>query len=346
MRSKNILISTGKTGGHIIPAISVGERYIEEFNEAKVFYVLLYNSKVLQDLRERNENFRFVFLRDWKSFNLRILCENIFKIFKIVKKENIKKVLIFGSYLSLPAIIASLLSRRELYIHEQNVLPGRANRFASFFSKKIFISYIETAKYFPFFLRKRVIISGNPVRKYPLKRGKEKNQILFLGGSQGAEAINEFILNNLDKIEAYPSIDFIVITGEKNYENVLKKVKSRAYPKNLKLLPFEYKVLDVMAESRLIVSRAGATTLSEIALLGRPSVLIPYPYAQDNHQYINAKYFEKRGAAFVIDNNKIADNFYFIITLFNSTKNLEAMGKAAHNLFIADAEHKIVKNLC
>lgn len=345
VQNKNILISTGKTGGHIIPALSVGRRYIKEFTEATVIYTSLEGSHIFRDFLKKDENLNFIFLKDWHGFNIKILFENVFEIFKTLRKFNIKKVLIFGSYLSFPVIIASLLNGCRIYLHEQNVLPGRANKLASLFSKKIFISYPETAKYFPSFLRRKIILTGNPVRGYDFKSIKEKNQILFLGGSQGAQTINYFIIDNLDRIKKYSSINFIIITGKRNYENVLKRLNGNI-PKNLKLLHFEYEIFDLMLESKLIVSRAGAITLTEIAYLKRPSVLVPFPFARDNHQYINAKYFEEKGAAILIDNGELKDSFDLIINIFNSPERLNEMKYALNDLFIPEAERRIVKNLC
>jgi len=345
MQNRNILISTGKTGGHIIPALSVGRRYIEEFSKAKVIYASLEGSSIFMDFLNKDENLKFVFLKDWQGFDIKILFENVLEIFKILKKENIKKVLIFGSYISFPVIIASLLNGSRIYLHEQNVLPGRANKLASLFSKKIFISYSNTAKCFPSFLRRKIVLTGNPVRNYDFKDLKEKNQILFLGGSQGAMTINNFIIDNIEKIRMYSSINFIVITGKKNYKDVLAKLRNDI-PKNLKLLSFENKIFDLMLESKLIVSRAGAITLTEIAYLKRPSVLVPFPFARDNHQYINAKYFEEKGAAILIDNDELKDSFDLIIKIFDSNRKLKEMKEALNNLFISEAESRIVKNLC
>lgn len=345
VQNKNILISTGKTGGHIIPALSVGRSYIKEFNKAKVIYASLEGSHIFRDFIKSDENLNFVFLKDWLGFNIKILFENVFEIFKTLRKFNIKKVLIFGSYLSFPVIIASLLNGSRIYLHEQNVLPGRANKLASLFSKNIFISYPETAKYFPSFLRKKIVLTGNPVRRYDFKGIEEKSQILFLGGSQGAQTINNFIIDNLDRINEYSSVNFIVITGKRNYEDVLKKLKGNT-PKNLKLLPFEYEIFDLMLESKLIVSRAGAITLTEIAYLKRPSVLVPFPFARDNHQHINAKYFTEKGAAILIDNDELKDSFDLIIKLFYSPQKLKEMKEALNNLFIPEAESRVVKSLC
>lgn len=345
VKNRNILISTGKTGGHIIPALSVGRNYIIEFDEVKVIYASIEDSHIFKDFLKKGENLNFIFLKDWQGFNVKVLYENVFEIFKALKKFNVKKVLIFGSYLSLPVIIASLLNGSKIYIHEQNVLPGRANKLASIFSKKIFISYAKTAKYFPSFLRRKIVLTGNPVRNYNFKDLEEKNQILFLGGSQGAMTINKFIVDNIEKIEALPSINFVVITGKRNYGDVLGELKGNV-PKNLRLLPFEYEILDLMFESKLIVSRAGAVTLSEIAYIKKPSVLVPFPFARDNHQYINAKYFEEKGAAILINNDELKDSFDLIIKIFNSPERLNEMKYALNDLFIPEAERRIVKNLC
>lgn len=343
--NKNILISTGKTGGHIVPAILVSEEYHRINPKAKIIFAVLEGSNILEIFPSNEEHIDFVDLKNWKTFNPSIFMFSIIRIYKKIKENNVSNVLIFGSYLSIPVAIASLLAGANLYLHEQNVLPGRANRVIAIFSKKIFVSYIESSKYFLPCLRKKIICTGNPVRKFSFGEVEEKNQILFLGGSQGAQTLNELIINNLNKIRDHPLVKFILITGKKNYKEVFRKI-SNNWPKNLELIPFTEDILNIMANSKLIVSRAGAATLSEIALTGKPSILIPYPFACDNHQEINARYFEKRGASFVIKNERITDKFDFIMNLFNSPLKLKEMEKASRNLLVPDASYKIVKELC
>jgi len=343
--NKNILISTGKTGGHIVPAILVSEEYHRINPKAKIIFAVLGGSNVLEIFPSNEEHIYFIDLKNWKTFNPAVLIFSVIRVYKKIKENNVSNVLIFGSYLSIPVAIASLLAGVNLYLHEQNVLPGRANRFIAIFSKKIFVSYIESSKYFLPHLRKKIICTGNPVRKFSFGEVEEKNQILFLGGSQGAQTLNELIINNLNKIRNHSSVKFILITGKKNYNEVLRKISDNQ-PENLELIPFTRDILSIMANSKLIVSRAGAATLSEIALTGKPSILVPYPFACDNHQEVNARYFEKKGASFVIKNEEIKDKFDFIMNLFNSSLKLKEMGKASKSLFISDASDKIVKELC
>lgn len=344
MENRNILISTGKTGGHIIPAIFVGEKYHNNYPNAKITFTILENSNILEFFPNNVNYADFVKLKDSENLNPKTLILNIIRVLKKMKKNNIKKILIFGSYLSFPVVLAAIFLRSEINLHEQNVLPGRANRFASFFCKKIFISYPESTKYFNAFLRKKIICSGNPTRNFDISCISEKNQILFLGGSQGAKSINEFIISNLDKIKRNPEIKFILISGKKNYKEMKEVIENKGI-ENLEIISFTEEILNIIANSKLVVSRAGAMTLSEIAMTERPSILIPYPYARDNHQEINARYFEKKQASIVIKNNELKDNFDLIIDLFYSPVKLKEMSKASKSLFIPDASTKIVKQL-
>jgi UDP-N-acetylglucosamine--N-acetylmuramyl-(pentapeptide) pyrophosphoryl-undecaprenol N-acetylglucosamine transferase len=344
MIKNNLLISTGKTGGHILPALIVVQKYIENNIDAKVIIICF--SKDLFENNIKSENVEYVVLNDWKPSNIKAILSNTFKIIHIIKQYDIKKVLIFGSYLSIPVIFASVFLKVDLFLHEQNILPGKANRIAQIFAKKIFISYPVSTKYLFKSFRKKVIVTGSPTRKINISPDNVvSNQILIMGGSQGAKSINNFILSNLSKIES-SNLTYKVITGEKNYSEFINSISNK--PKNLEIINFTNDILNLMSASRLIISRAGANTLSEISYLGKPSIMIPFPYASENHQQLNAEYFETNNASIILKDADLCKNesFEIVLTLMNNETELKKMGENAHILYTPFAEEKIVDNLC
>jgi UDP-N-acetylglucosamine--N-acetylmuramyl-(pentapeptide) pyrophosphoryl-undecaprenol N-acetylglucosamine transferase len=344
MIKNNLLISTGKTGGHILPALIVVQKYLENNIDIKVVIVCF--SKDLFENNIKSGNVEYVVLNDWKPSNIKAILTNTFKIIHIIKQFEIKKVLIFGSYLSVPVIFASAILKIDLFLHEQNILPGKANRIAQIFAKKIFISYSVSTKYLLKSSRKKVVITGSLIRKISVNPNNVvNNQVLIMGGSQGAKSINNFILSNLSKIES-SNISYKVITGEKNYSEFIKSIDRK--PMNLEIINFTNDILSLMSSSRLIVSRAGANTLSEISYLGKPSIMIPFPYASENHQQLNAEYFEANNASIIIKDADLCkkESFEMILSLMKNETELKKMGDNANILYTPYAEEKIVDILC
>ena len=345
LNKNNLLISTGKTGGHIFPAIIVTEKYLERNPGSKVF-IVCFNKNIFTKFLS-NKNVSYVIFKDWNGRNPKNILSNAFKIIKEIKKNNIKKVLIFGSYLAIPVILASILKGVYLFIHEQNVLPGKANRFAQIFARKIFITYPISVKYLISFVRKKIIITGCPTRKIDNSTIIRNNNddVLIMGGSQGAESINNFIINNISGIEN-SNFQFRLITGVKNYERFNKRLSIK--PKNLEIISFTEDIIRLMVKSKIIISRAGAITLSEISSSGKPSILIPFPYASENHQEINAKYFQSNNASILLKDSELLNKntFQLIEDLINDNDKLTDMGINALRLHRPDAEEKIVESIC
>jgi len=340
----NLLISTGKTGGHIFPAILVTEKYLEINPSSKVFIVCFNKDIFTKSLK--NNNVIFIVLNDWSGKNLKRIIYNTLKIIREISKNKIKKVLIFGSYLAIPVIMASILKGINLFLHEQNVLPGKANRIAQIYAKKIFLTYRNSVNYLLPFVRKKIIITGCPTRKSNnSKNSISNNSVLVMGGSQGAESINNFIINNISKIEK-GNHKFILITGVKNFESFNRRL--RVKPGNLEVISFTDDIINLMSKSKIIISRAGAITLSEISSLGKPSILIPFPYASENHQEINAKYFLSNNASILLKDSELVkkNTFQLIEDLINDKDKLTKMGNNALKLHKPKAEEKIVRSTC
>ncbi len=243
----------------------------------------------------------------------------ILQSYKIIKKEQPKLVFSKGGYVSLPVCIAAYLRKVPIIMHESDTVMGLANRLIAKTAKRICMTFDLKPKKDKF----KYVLTGSPVRKEILQGkkkkaleslnfDKKKPVLLVMGGSQGAGFINDVIYNNLDEILETFQIIHICGRGKK------KLIKKVGY------VNFEYvqdELADYYALANLIISRGGASSMAEISALQKPNILIPLPSSANNHQYINAKYFEEKGASILLQQKEITkDKFLEILTNFWQNK--------------------------
>jgi len=259
---------------------------------------------------------------------------------------------------SLPVVLAGWFYRIPIIIHESDSVIGSSNKISAFCAKKIATSFKETKKFLAG-KEKKIVLTGNPIRKNLLQGSKEeaiklfkltgeRKIILIMGGSQGAEQINSVFIDAIYKyIEEY---EIIHICGEKNYKEMnlltrgILKDDQRPY---YHLCPYltEEKLKHAYAAADVILSRAGAGTIFEIAALEKPSVLIPLAGGAQNHQARNAQYFSKIGASIVIEETNITPNFVFgrVSQVAQSKKINETMKKGCREFAKPNAAKDIAK---
>jgi UDP-N-acetylglucosamine--N-acetylmuramyl-(pentapeptide) pyrophosphoryl-undecaprenol N-acetylglucosamine transferase len=343
-----IIISAGGTGGHLYPAIRLGELIKEREKSISLLFVT--KEKNYDLIKKKGFECEILYIEN-KIFSL---FKNFLNSLKILRKHKPDLVIGMGSYISVPVVCASFFLRIPVLIHEQNVLPGKANRFLSIFSTKILISFKETEKFF--YSRKKICLVGNPLRKIKDKTKEavykelnldlNKKTILVFGGSQGAKKINESILNSLNFLKDKENLQILHITGKDKFEKV--KVEKEKI-KNLKvkyiILDYYEDLLEILKFADLVICRSGATTCSEIAFLGKPAIFIPYPYATGRHQEYNAKIFEKNNGAIVLKDRDVSGEKLanLIIKLFNNEEELKKMGERNKNLYIQFEIEKFMK---
>lgn len=340
-----ILISAGGTGGHLYPAISLAEK----LKERNISVVFITQKKNYNSIKEKGFECEVIDIKN-RIFSL---LTNFFNSFLILLKYRPDLVIGMGSYISIPILLSAFFLRIPVLIHEQNVLPGRANRFLSYFSRKILISFKDTEKFFHF--KKKIYLLGNPLRKTGnLKKEDiykeigldiQKKTILVFGGSLGAKKINESILKAISLLDNRDDIQILHITGRDKFEDVKReKEKIKDLKIIYRILPYYENLLDVLKFVDLVISRAGATTCSEIAFSGKPAIFIPYPYATDNHQYYNAEIFEKnKGAIIIKDSELSADKLAdIILKLLENEEELKEMGKRNRKLYIPFKEEEFI----
>ncbi|MCH5186467.1 MAG: undecaprenyldiphospho-muramoylpentapeptide beta-N-acetylglucosaminyltransferase [Oscillospiraceae bacterium] len=361
-----VLFAGGGTGGHINPAISVADHIKSVDENFEALFIGTENGLEKKLVPAAGYNIEYI---DICGFNRKQLYKNISVIKKLsdankrVKEiiESFKPdaVLCTGGYVSGPVAMAAKKCGVGAVIHEQNVYPGLTVNGSEKYVDYVAVSFKETINHMG--NKKKCVYTGNPVRgailnadidkaKDIIGMPKDKPLVLIFGGSLGAGKINETVLNMLGKIIKENRFYLIFATGDRNYEDFCMEMKKTGITTHngVKILPYIDNMADVMAAADLVVSRSGAITVSEIAALGKASVLIPSPNVVRNHQEQNARELEKKNAAVVITEDELdGDMLYDKITelVIRDCITLGLMGYNAKKLAKRDALDEIYKLL-
>ena len=302
-----VIISGGGTGGHIFTGIAIAEEFKKKDNENQVIFVGTSNGMEAKILPLYGFTLMTLPAKKFKGKSVINKFSSLFTIPKgIIKARRILKeyrpdlVLGIGGYASAPMVIAAFCTGIKTAIHEQNTIPGLTNRFLARFVKRVFIGFYESTS---FFSQGKTLITGNPVRSVLLPVTSDeiakKFTILILGGSQGSHSINMAMFDALKELrEVKDKIEIIHQSGEKDKEMLEKAYKNNGI--EAKVEAFIEDMAKVLRSSHLIISRAGAGSISEIMIWGKPSVLIPFPFATYNHQEYNARVLSEKGAAKIL----------------------------------------------
>lgn len=312
-----ILMASGGSGGHIYPSIALADKlkdkYIVEF--------IGYNEKMESKLIPNNGYvFHGIDKNKHKYLGLYFAYR---KIKNKIKEINPDLVIGWGNSLSFLVVLAAHKLGIKTIIHEQNIIPGKANKLSSIFVDDVVTSFDESNKYF-----KNSLCYGNPRGEVALndknklyKLDKSKRNILIVMGSLGSSSVYKFMINFLNTVKV--DANFIIVVGKNVSEDLkLNGLNSVTIYDYIESMPSLLKEID------LIISRAGATTLSEIETLNVVSILIPSPYVTNNHQYLNAKSLVDRGLAMMIEEKQL-DN----IILKNMIENIEVQLNIKMNLY-------------
>jgi len=288
----NILLIVGSTGGHIYPALSIAQ-----LNSNHNYYIFApkeaqnkVNLGIDPTFFKKELNLKSIF------FPLNII-HDISQLINFVSYKKIELVICFGSIYSLTAIGSKILGK-PLILMEQNVLPGRAIRLLSNIADLIFVPFKESLDYIS--RKSKCVVMLSPVRKEFFTERSNLNEetmesILFMGGSLGARSINklalEFIKNDFGKNKNLSFKKVVVITGKRLYLEFLeevKKIEREIDLSNIEIIEYCQDVEKLYFTSKVVVSRAGGSTIAEVLALKKRALVIPFPYALDNHQYYNA----------------------------------------------------------
>lgn len=292
-----VIISAGGTGGHIYPALAIINKIKEKEPKSEFLYIGTHNRMEKDIVPKEGIPFKQI---EIYGFNRKQLLKNFktlncfYKAYKECKKimKEFKPDIVIGvgGYVTAPVIYAAHKLKIKTFIHEQNSVAGVSNRFLSRYVDVIGVSFKSSISSFP---KEKVLFTGNPCSENAIKTksiskkefalAQNKKLVLFVMGSLGSSKINDFLV---DTMENFRNKDYEVlfVTGKSMYESIIKN----KFPSNVKVVPYINNLVGIMKNTDLIVSRAGASTLSEIIALNLPSILIPSPYVPNNHQYKNA----------------------------------------------------------
>ena len=302
MRSK-ILISTGGSGGHVLPAITI-------YDHLKSNYETLISTDLRGLKYLDNKNYKYIIVNTPKLNNLLLFPFSFLKVFIltlksliILKRENISILISTGGYMSLPLCLAAKILSIKIYLIEPNMVLGRANKFFLHFAKKLICYSKELINLPKKFEHKQTIVMPLIRKKY-YDTNNYQNEgnfftITIIGGSQGAKIFDTLINELLVKISKICSLKVVHQTSKKNSDFLRKFYKLNKIEN--KVFTFDENLNILLKQSDLCITRAGASSLAELSLLKIPFIAIPLPTSKDNHQFENAKYYKDKDCCWIIN---------------------------------------------
>lgn len=351
-----IIIAGGGTGGHLFPGIAVAREVQSKDRNAEILFVVgrkKMETGILSTYGFQTESIDVKGLKGqgWKQ-TLQVLIRipgSIMQSVSIIRRFSPSIVLGVGGYSSGPFCLTARGMGIPTAIHEQNSYPGLTNRLLARIVDRTFISF-EACE--PFLKTKNKVLTGNPIREELIRENenrpenKETFSVLVVGGSQGARAINEVFVETLAQLKtAGKRIRVIHQTGQTDYERVQAEYAKRGL--SGKVAPFIEEMAKAYRFSDMVVGRAGATTIFELAALGKPSVLIPYPFAANQHQKTNANALVEIGGAEIIHQKDLNGESLgrVLMKYMDDRAALEKMGEKARRIYRPNAAKKIVDQL-
>lgn len=364
-----VVIAAAGTGGHINPGIAIANKIMEKEPSSEVIFIGT-NRGLETDLVPR-AGYKLECINSY-GINRKINIDNIKRFCKTIKSINEAKKILkkfkpdvvigTGGYICVSVGIAAKKLKIPVILHESNAFPGVAVKLLSKDAEKILVGFKEAEERLP--KAKKVVVTGNPtkIKRNYMSIEKKRNKIselglnselptvLVFGGSQGAVSINKALIGIIEN-KMNENYQIIWAAGTSNYETVKQQLIDKQIDinniKNTKILPYIYNMQEIMQISDLVVCRSGAMTITEIALLGKPAIFIPFPFATENHQEYNAKVLQNVGSAqiildknltYTILNNKIND-------MIKDKENLTRMGEKALSVAKENVEEKIYEEI-
>jgi UDP-N-acetylglucosamine--N-acetylmuramyl-(pentapeptide) pyrophosphoryl-undecaprenol N-acetylglucosamine transferase len=364
-QKKKILVSGGGTGGHIYPAIAIANELKKRDKNTEILFV---GAKGRMEIEKVPDAGYEILGLPVDGLSRRLTIKNIVVLYKLIislikarkilKEFNPDVVIGVGGYASGPVLRIAAGRGIPTLIQEQNSHAGITNRILGKRARTICVAYEGMEKYFP---EDKIVLTGNPVREFVSEikiKTKEalkyfslsgdKKILLIMGGSLGAQTINESINANLDLI-AGTDIDVIWQTGRHYFDNILENLKKRKI-QNIKILDFINRMDYAYSVADVIISRAGGSTISELCLVGKPIILVPSPNVAEDHQTKNALALVRKNAALMIKDaearNELIPQAIKLISnidlIENLSKNCKKMGIKNSAERIADEIYKLI----
>ncbi len=335
-----MMIAGGGTGGHLFPGIALAEELVTRNQGHQVLFVGA--ERGIESRHVPRAGFDLELIKvgglkgrglwGWIRGLLR-LPRAIWQSRRILKKFRPDVVVGVGGYASGPVLLAAWLKRLPTAILEQNAYPGLTNRILGKIVRSVIVAFPEAKK---FFKQKKVQLLGNPVRKslvdnFLRSREDQAGQhLLVFGGSQGAQILNQVVPEAVEKLnKRFNDLHVVHQTGERDCQEVKKRYEELGA--TAQVLPFIDDMAAAYRQADVVVCRSGATSVAELALCRKPSILVPFPYAADNHQEVNAQSLVKAEAAVMIlqsdlNPDRLADE---VAAIFGDTERRASMEEAA-----------------
>jgi UDP-N-acetylglucosamine--N-acetylmuramyl-(pentapeptide) pyrophosphoryl-undecaprenol N-acetylglucosamine transferase len=356
-----IIVSGGGTGGHIFPALSIADAIRSKHPDAKILFVGADNRMEMQ--RVPDAGYEIVGL-PIAGFDRKNLLKNIRVLWLILKSQRMAKKIIkkfaphavvgVGGYASGPTLKMAASMNIPTLIQEQNSYAGVTNKILAKSAEKICVAYDGMERFFP---KEKIELTGNPVRKSLIEMRTNRNEavkalgldenkkcVLIVGGSLGARSINEAVIANIETIRDNKDIQFIWQTGKLYFEEMKERCATIGKPENLTITDFVSNMAAALGAADLVISRAGAGSISEFALLGKAVILVPSPNVSEDHQTKNAMALVEKDAAIHIPDAKAKEEMIktAVETVLDAQriatleKNVEKLGKPNAAEVIAD----------
>lgn len=364
MKQLKFIISGGGTGGHIYPAIAIADELKSRYSDAEILFVGANNRMEMTKVPQAGYTIEGLWISgiqrkitlDNLSFPLKVVS-SMYKAHKILRKISPDVVIGTGGYASGPMLKVAQMKGIPTVIQEQNSYAGITNKWLANSASKICVAYQGMERFFP---KREVIKTGNPIREDLLDIDSFKQEalayynweetsqkLLVLGGSLGASAINKLIEKNLPLFESL-QIEVLWQCGKLYYEHYKKYDNA----KTIRVVPFIEKMNYAYALADVIISRAGASSVSELCVVGKPVIFIPSPNVAEDHQTKNARAIEKDKAAILLKESELDERFETVFSqLINDklrqqelSKNIKQKALPKATSAIVDEIEKLIKN--
>lgn len=347
-----VIMVAGGTGGHIYPALAIINKIKEQEPNSEFLYIGTTDRMEKDIIPKNNIPFKGIEMKGLDRKNifgnikvLKMFLKAVGEAKKIIKEFQPDIVIGAGGYITAPVLYAAHKLKVPILIHEQNSIPGVSNKFIGKFANKICVSLPNSLNLFP---KDKVVYTGNPRSEEIMKVEKKLKSSL---GFKEKEKLVVIVMGSLGSTtmttklkELIPSFknknyQVLIITGNAYYDNY----KDVNLPDNCKLMPFMSDLICLLKDSDLIVSRAGASTISEITAIGLPSILVPSPFVTNNHQYKNAKELADKGACVIVEEEEFSKDRILreIDAIFDDKELYQNMKKQSKELGVSDSASRI-----
>lgn len=351
--SKTLMIAGGGTGGHIYPAIAIAREWMARDPARKVVFVGTRYGLEKEIVPREGFPLEFVEVRGLKGKSFLETVRNLFRIpmafpraWSLISRHDPDALLGVGGYASGPVLLVGALRRRPTIVQEQNAYPGITNRILAKVVTRLAVAFPRALEIFG----REGTVTGNPVRTEFFEQartidpGDVRPTLLVFGGSQGSHILNESMIGALPSLASLSGkVSIVHQTGKADHERVSRAYEESAFPAS-GVTPYIDDMAARMVSADLVLCRAGAITISELAAVGRASILVPFAHASDNHQEFNARQVESAGGAVVITEAELSSERLAatIQELIGDPRRLKLMGESSRKLATENSASAIV----